>query len=168
MKNTVFIGLGSNLGDREMYIHRAIERLRDHPGFSFFRVSSFYDTPSVGWDGPDYLNAVCSFETALDAENVHDFLKQTEMAFGRVRSVQNAPRTLDLDLLSYGNQTFSTAELTVPHPRLHERAFVLVPLREIAAHWVHPLSHKTVEELLAVLPEADLKSIKSYENYSQR
>jgi 2-amino-4-hydroxy-6-hydroxymethyldihydropteridine diphosphokinase len=129
-----FVGLGSNLGEREVTLRAAVKRLRALPDTEVSRVSSFRDTEPVGnLDQPRFLNGAVELETGLSARALLGALLELERAFGRDRSAGPAlgPRTLDLDLLLYGDQTFDEPLLTVPHPRLHERRFVLEPLVEL-------------------------------------
>lgn len=133
METRCFVALGANLGDPLATVKSAIEHLRALPASRCGAISSFYRTVPVGLaHQPDFINAVVEMFTVLPAPTFLDSLFAIETRFGRRRSVKNAPRTLDLDLLLY-DETVSTApELTLPHPRLHERAFVLAPLAEIA------------------------------------
>lgn len=133
-----YVGVGANLGDREATIAAALQALARLESTRLVRASGFFRSDSIGSDGPDYLNAVVLLETALAPQRLLGALHEIERAHGRERSYQNAPRTLDLDLLLYGELQCSTAELTLPHPRLHERAFVLLPLAEIAPALVVP------------------------------
>jgi 2-amino-4-hydroxy-6-hydroxymethyldihydropteridine diphosphokinase len=129
-----FVGLGSNLGEREVTLRAAVKRLRALPETEVLNVSSFRDTEPVGYtDQPRFLNAAVELETALSARALLGALLELERAFGRDRSAGPAmgPRTLDLDLLLYGDETIDEPLLTVPHPRLHERRFVLEPLAEL-------------------------------------
>ena len=147
----VAIGLGSNVGDREAQLRGAVASLA--PLFSFLRVSSFYETEPVDVPGaqPMFLNAVATGESALSARAVLDALLAVEQQFGRERPYVGAPRTLDLDLILYGDSVITAPGLTVPHPRFRERRFVLEPLAQIAADWVDPVTGKTVRELLDLL-----------------
>jgi len=164
MQKTVFIGLGANLGERESCLAAALEALKALAVSGSWRVSSFYETVPVGGAGPDYLNAVCSFDTMLSALELHRILMTLEFEAGRVRSVPNAPRVLDLDLLFYGTEIISSADLIVPHPRLQTRAFVLVPLVEIAPDWKHPELQKNVREMLSLLSAVELNGVKKYDS----
>ena len=128
-----FIGLGANLGDPEAQVRRALAALADLPGTRLVTASSFYRSAPVGVVAqPDFINAVAEIETALGARALLEALLAAERRFGRRRDFPGAPRTLDLDLLLYGDRVIAEPGLVVPHPRMHERAFVLAPLAEIA------------------------------------
>jgi 2-amino-4-hydroxy-6-hydroxymethyldihydropteridine diphosphokinase len=150
MLSRALIGLGSNLGDRRKTLERAIRALGDVPGVSVTRASAFLETEPVG--GPPgqgmYLNAAAEIETSLGPIELLGVLQTIERRFGRVRTVRWGQRTLDLDLLLYEDQIIDTPELTVPHPRLASRKFVLQPLAEIAPFVVEPVSKRTIAELL--------------------
>jgi 2-amino-4-hydroxy-6-hydroxymethyldihydropteridine diphosphokinase len=148
---TAYIGLGSNLGDRVAMLRTAVERL-DTLG-RITGVSSLYETEPVGYlEQSRFLNAVVALETSLAPVDLVQALLGIERDLGRTRSFPNAPRTLDLDLLLVDDMILDTSELTLPHPRLHERAFVLVPLLELAPELAHPVSGETVREMLRALP----------------
>ncbi len=145
----VFIGFGSNQGDSLETCRDAIEVLRSHPRIEIIRVSSFYRSKPVGPVEQDwFINGVLLCRSSLEPGELLRVLHEVEDRFGRKRALRWGPRTLDLDMLAYGARRISAADLTVPHPRLHERLFVLAPLAEIAAGWSHPETGLTVEELL--------------------
>ena len=149
---TAYIALGANLGDRERTLRSAIAALRQLGRVE--AVSSFYETAPVGpVEQPDFLNAVVALRTELPPQQLMAALLRIEQQHGRDRtlSVPKGPRTLDLDLLSYGDVVMETPTLTLPHPSLADRRFVLAPLTEIAPNWHHPVSAKTSAALLAEL-----------------
>jgi 2-amino-4-hydroxy-6-hydroxymethyldihydropteridine diphosphokinase len=129
---TAFVGLGANLGNAQRALDEALEGLAQLPGTTLVRSSRHYRSAPVDAGGPDYLNAVAQLETRLTAPELLARLQALEQAAGRERPYRNAPRTLDLDLLLYGDASVASATLTVPHPRWRERAFVLLPLQELA------------------------------------
>jgi len=130
---TAYIGIGANLGDARANVEDAIARLARLPGARLLRASSLYRTAPIDSSGDDYINAVAAIATTHSAHALLAALRAIEHAHGRERPYRNAPRTLDLDLLLYGEDTIADAPtLIVPHPRMHERAFVLAPLAEIA------------------------------------
>jgi len=134
-----YIGLGANLDKPAVQVRAAVEALAMLPGTRLAAVSSLYSNPAVGYvDQPDFVNAVAKIETALAPRVLLDHLLEIEQRFGRTRDFQNAPRTLDLDIVVYGSQVVDEPGLTIPHPRMHERAFVLVPLAEIEPNLVVP------------------------------
>jgi 2-amino-4-hydroxy-6-hydroxymethyldihydropteridine diphosphokinase len=135
---TAFIGLGANLGDAQQALHEAVDALDRIAETRLVRSSSLYRSAPVDARGPDYLNAVAQVETRLSAPELLAQLHALEHAAGRQRPYRNAPRTLDLDLLLYGDARIDSEALTLPHPRMRERAFVLLPLRELAPQRVDP------------------------------
>jgi len=144
-----FVGLGANLGEPEAQVRRAIAALGQFPRTRLAAASSLYRSAPVGvGEQPDFINAVAQIETALSARALLEELLTTEARFGRERPSPGAPRTLDLDLLLYGEQVIEEPGLAVPHPRMYERAFVLMPLAEIAAELSIPRKG-SVKTLLA-------------------
>ncbi len=154
MPQIAYIALGSNLGDREALLDRAIETLRRRPGVCVRRVSAWVETDPVGGPPgqPRYLNGAAELETDLSPRELLSLLLAIEQDFGRVREVPAGPRTLDLDLLLYGGRIVDEHDLVVPHPRMAGRRFVLEPLAAIAPQAWHPVERATVAELLARLP----------------
>jgi 2-amino-4-hydroxy-6-hydroxymethyldihydropteridine diphosphokinase len=145
---TAYIGLGANLGDTVRSIQGAIDQLRGLPRTEVSAVSSFYRSAPVGHASqPDFVNAVARVDTALAARALLDALLGIEARAGRERSFADAPRTLDLDLLLYGDARIAEPGLTVPHPRMHERRFVLEPLAEIAPECAIPGIGRAAERL---------------------
>ncbi len=142
-----YLGLGSNLGDREWNLAYALKMISQQAEVE--KVSSVYETDPVGFeDQPKFLNAVCCIATSLSPERLLSLAKQIEAEMGRTPSFRNAPRVIDIDILFYDDEVLSLPGLEIPHPRVAERAFVLVPLSEIAPGLVHPVLKKTVMELL--------------------
>ena len=147
---TAFIGLGSNVGDREGTLKRAVERLRSVPETTVTAVSKWTETDPVG--GPPqgtYFNGVVQIQTSLKPKTLLSYFQEIEQAFGRPEShVHWGPRVIDLDLLTYDDLVLEEPDLVLPHPRLHERPFVLIPLAQIAPTWRHPKLGKSAKELL--------------------
>jgi 2-amino-4-hydroxy-6-hydroxymethyldihydropteridine diphosphokinase len=151
---TAWIGLGANLGDARQAVRSAIEVIGKLPGTTVTQQSSFYRSAPVDAGGPDYVNAVIEIRTALAAPELLAQLQRIEQGAGRTRPYRNAPRTLDLDLLLFGAGSISSAQLTVPHPRMRERAFVLLPLAEIAPQAVPPEALAAVtSQVIARIPQ---------------
>jgi len=149
--STVYIGIGSNLGDREEHCLKAI-RLFSEKGILVTRRSSMYETEPWGVkDQPKFLNMAIEGETGLTPAGLLEVLKMTEDEVGRTKTYRWGPRVIDLDILLYDDLVISTPELTIPHPRMHEREFVLRPLAEIAPEKIHPMLEKTMRELLSDL-----------------
>lgn len=135
---TAYVGIGANLGDARANVLDAVARLRRLPATGVTGVSALYRTAPIDSSGDDYINAVARLDTQLPAEALLQALLAIELEHGRERPYRNAPRTLDLDVLLYGDEQVASTTLTVPHPRLAQRAFVLVPLLELAPALVIP------------------------------
>lgn len=150
---TVYLGLGSNVGDREDYLKRAVELLDKHPLIEVKQVSSYYETEPLEYpDQSWFVNAAVEMETALLPMPLLDALQGIEKKLQRQRTMRWGPRTIDLDILLYGEELVSETRLQIPHIRMHDRTFVLVPLAEIAPDLVHPVMGQTMSELLETQP----------------
>ena len=161
---TAYIALGANLGDVQATLHAVISELARLPKSRLIAQSSLYNSPPFGpnADGPDYINAVVAIETRLSPHELLDQLQTMEHAHGRERHYQNAPRTLDLDIVLYGDIVVRDARLTLPHPRMHERAFVLVPLSEINPdlEWIaHNFAPQVLRDLLPTVATQTIQKI---------
>jgi 2-amino-4-hydroxy-6-hydroxymethyldihydropteridine diphosphokinase len=152
----VYLSLGSNIGDREANLRAAIDRLRP------LRQSPIYETAPVDYtDQRWFLNLVVEVETALFPRQLLACTQRIERELGRVRTISKGPRTLDIDILLYGNAVIGLPTLQVPHPRMAERRFVLAPLADLAPDLRHPVTHLTVREMLAAAPPAIVRLLYS-------
>ena len=155
----VYLGLGSNLGDREQNVARAIDLLAQR--VKVMEKSSLYVTEPVDHsDQPLFLNAVCCVRTSLAPEDLLGLAKRIEVSMGRKPSFVNGPRPIDIDILFYGDKVVNVPQLVIPHPRVQERAFVLVPLVEIAPNLGHPVSGQTVAQMVSRLKS--LKGVRKW------
>ncbi|HWI13107.1 MAG TPA: 2-amino-4-hydroxy-6-hydroxymethyldihydropteridine diphosphokinase [Burkholderiales bacterium] len=153
---TAYVALGSNLEDPQSQLRSGLESLSTLPATRLLRASSFYRSAPVGYaDQPDFVNAVAAIETGLSPRELLDALLAIERRHGRVREFANAPRTLDLDIVAYGARTIDEPGLAIPHPRMHQRAFVVVPLAEIAPDAVIP-GRGTARQLAALVDAASV------------
>ena len=153
---TAFVGLGANLGDARAVLQSTLAHLAKLPGTRLVRSSRIFRSAPVDAGGPDYLNAVAQLETALSAPDLLAQLQRLEQDAGRERPYRNAPRTLDLDLLLYGQRSLDVPGLRLPHPHLHQRAFALLPLLEIAPDAQIP-GIGSAREALALLEIGDIQ-----------
>jgi 2-amino-4-hydroxy-6-hydroxymethyldihydropteridine diphosphokinase len=152
------IGLGSNLGDRRENLRYALDRL-EQESCRVKKISSLYETDAVDCPGGKFLNAVALIETALAPDALLKFLLKVEQERGRTRSATTEARTLDLDLLLYGQEVITTEGLTIPHPRMHERAFVLIPLAEVSPDLQHPVLSTPMSVLADEAPDKETVSL---------
>lgn len=155
--------MGTNIEPRKDYIDQAIHLLKEEVKIKLTKVSSIYETEPVGFlDQADFLNLVLEVETELTAEELLDVCQEIERTLGRERRIKDGPRTIDLDILFYENKTIHTNRLTIPHPRMHLRAFVLVPFQEIAGNVYIEQFEKTVNQLLQSLSREDLLEVRPW------
>jgi len=162
MAERIFLGLGSNLGDRRAYLERALAKLTATPGVQLVGRASLYETEPLGFTRqPRFLNTVVELSSRLGPRALLQRCLEIEARLGRVRGRRWGPRRIDLDLLFYGTRIIAEADLQLPHPRLTQRRFVLVPLAELAPQFWHPLAQQTIQELLDAL--ADDKGVMSYQ-----
>lgn len=156
-----WIALGSNIAPRETYLQQAIQMLSEHEEIKLNQVSTVYETEPVGYENQDqFLNLVAEVETSLDPMELLRICQKIERDLGRKRIIRWGPRTVDLDILLYSTENMNVEELILPHPRMHERAFVLVPLAEIAPELL--LKDKRVQEWLDTLPAQDVQGVRSW------
>jgi 2-amino-4-hydroxy-6-hydroxymethyldihydropteridine diphosphokinase len=153
----VYLSLGSNIGDREAHLRKAVERLVEND-VRMLRTSRIYETEPVGYkDQAWFLNQVVEAETTLFPMQLLTRTSRVERELGRVRTLRNGPRTIDIDVLFYGTAVVDTKRLQIPHPRLAERRFVLAPLAELAAGLRHPVTQRTVRQMLESAPPAAVR-----------
>jgi 2-amino-4-hydroxy-6-hydroxymethyldihydropteridine diphosphokinase len=156
---TVYLGLGSNIGDREAQLRAAVERLAAND-VRILRVSPIYETEPLELTAQRwFLNLVVEAETGLFPMQLLARVGRIERALGRVRTVPNGPRTIDIDILLYGGNVVRSEKLEIPHPRMAERRFVLAPLADLNPDLRHPVSHRTVKEMLDAAPEQKVRKV---------
>ena len=159
-----YIALGSNIEPRREFLNRAIKALDRNESTSVVQKSHIYETVPKGYaDQADFLNMVLEVETTCDPFALLGIAQQIEDDLNRVRTIKNGPRTIDVDLLAYEDQTIDHEILELPHPRIQERAFVLFPMAEIAADFVLPGTGQTIQALRDALPEAEKADVRIYE-----
>jgi len=159
------LALGSNLGDSQAILETAIAQLAVISGIELKSTSSWYKTKAVGPPQPDYINGCATLQVAMTPQLLLDTLLAIEQKFGRVRQERWGPRSLDLDLLLYDQLILDTPNLQIPHPRMRERAFVLVPLAEIAPDWIDPVSGCAIKQLVKDVDCSDVHLLKSNSSY---
>lgn len=147
--STAYLGLGSNLGDREEFLREAVRQLSENPRVEIAAISSFYETAPVGYtDQPDFINVVIKVKTTLSPQKLLEICLSTEKKIGRLRTIRWGPRVIDIDVLLYNDLKVDEKDLQIPHPRMLEREFVIRPLAEIAPDLILP-NGKTARETLA-------------------
>jgi len=157
--NYAAIALGSNLGDSRAILEATLATLANTPEVTLLARSSWYQTKAVGPPQPDYINGCAVLQVKMPPQSLLETLLAIEVEFGRVRQERWGPRSLDLDLLLYDDLILDTPTLTLPHPRMRERAFVLVPLAEIAPNWIEPVSGKAIAELVQAVDCTEVKKM---------
>ncbi|MFD1417084.1 2-amino-4-hydroxy-6-hydroxymethyldihydropteridine diphosphokinase [Oceanobacillus jeddahense] len=159
--NQAFIALGTNIEPREEHLKQALDLLEANEYISIQKKSSIYETAPVGYqDQADFLNMVLELQTSLSSMNLLDVCQQIERELGRKRDIRFGPRTIDLDILTFNHENSRVERLIIPHPRMHERAFVLIPLGEIAPAFIIPVHEKSVEAYLKEIPEKDRADVR--------
>jgi 2-amino-4-hydroxy-6-hydroxymethyldihydropteridine diphosphokinase len=157
--NIVYLGLGSNVGDSQSLFKSALTEL-DRPDLKLLRVSSLYETEPIGMrEQRWFLNLVAEFETELSPQQLLHRMQKIEMSMGRRRTIENGPRTIDIDILLYGSVAMKTEELEIPHPRYRDRRFTLAPLVELNPGMRDPVTRQTMDEMLAALTGQTVRKI---------
>ncbi len=150
----VYLGIGSNIGNRKQNCHEAIRLLSENPFISVLKISSLYETEPVGLESQSsFINCVIGIETTLDPRRLLDVCRGIEESLGRERVGQWGPRTIDIDILLYNNKVINDIDLKIPHPLMHKRGFVLIPLAEIAPDVFHPVLKKKIKVLMKGLKD---------------
>lgn len=155
-----YIALGSNIPPKADYLEKSISRLEAQGDIEVLQASPIYETVPVGYtEQSDFLNMVAHIQTSLSAFKLLEVCQEIEQELGRERTIKWGPRTIDLDILLYNQENIETEQLVIPHPRLHERAFVLVPMAELAPNLIVPVINKSVSDLLAALAAEEKEGI---------
>jgi 2-amino-4-hydroxy-6-hydroxymethyldihydropteridine diphosphokinase len=150
----VYLGIGSNLGSRRENCLEAIRLLEESPFISVIKGSSFYETEPLGYENqPPFINCVIEIETTLEPQRLLKICQDIEVVLARERVIHWGPRTIDIDILLYNNQVIDQKDLKIPHPLMHERGFVLIPLSEIVPEAIHPVYKKKIKDLLKVMKD---------------
>lgn len=158
MNRIYYIGVGSNLGNRFDHIHRFIQIVHQNLDFKNFKISSFYQTEPVDYQTPNwFLNAVCQVESNYEVKEMFQYLKKIETLFYRDPSQRYSDRELDLDLIAVDETIFHNEQLMIPHIKMHERLFVLVPFMELNPHWLHPVFKKNIQSLIDKCPKIQIE-----------
>lgn len=160
--NLFFLSLGSNIGDREKYLQEALYLLNQDKGIALPQCSSIYETDPVGYvDQDSFLNIVVRGHTSYSARTLLKITQDIERTLGREREIHWGPRTIDIDILLYNNKQICEEELVIPHPRMRDRSFVMIPLAEIAGEWIIPGESQNVEQLITTLQGEGVRKWKS-------
>ena len=158
--NTVFLGLGSNIGDKLNFLKKAVEQINQLENTTVTEISSIYKTPPFGYENQDYfLNCAIKIETDLNHKNLLHLLQNIEIKLGRKRLIKWGPRTIDIDILFFNDEIINEPNLKIPHPYIQERAFVLIPLNDIANDFIHPVLQQDINSLLKNLSIKDIEGI---------
>ncbi|MDF2558225.1 MAG: 2-amino-4-hydroxy-6-hydroxymethyldihydropteridine diphosphokinase [Bacillales bacterium] len=166
LKHLAYVSLGTNVGDREQYLQDALDMLQGNGDIEVIQKSSIYETDPVGYtDQSAFLNIVVGIKTALSPQNLLEYCQKIENQLGRVRFIRWGPRTIDVDILLYDQVRIDQNNLQIPHPRMHERAFVLVPLSELNKDLKLPNYEQTVAEMAIVSP--DVEGVRKWQNHSK-
>ncbi|QQE74634.1 2-amino-4-hydroxy-6-hydroxymethyldihydropteridine diphosphokinase [Brevibacillus composti] len=156
MTVTAYLALGSNMGDQAEHLRQAVRKLHGRTGIRVIRTSPVYETDPVGFVDQDaFLNMVIAVETELSPDELLDAALHVEQELGRVRTIRWGPRTIDIDVLLYGDEKLEKEDLTIPHPAMTERAFVLIPLRDVWVGGALPVWGRPVDDFLRLLPQED-------------
>jgi len=161
--NNAHLALGTNIEPRHSHMQQALALLEQDDSIKIIKRSSIYETAPVGYmDQADFLNMVIEIETTLSPMKLLDYCQSIEQQLGRVRNIRFGPRTIDLDILTYNQENSTVERLIIPHPRMHERAFVLIPLQEIAPEFIIPVRNQRVVDIIDSLPESDIEGVRKW------